>query len=150
VSAEIRPAVAADLPDIDRIVGDAYRRYIDRIGRPPAPMTYDYAAAIDGDEHVVVLVDDGAVAGVLVTVTHPDHVHVETVAVDPSAQGRGHGRTLLEYAESQARSRGVGQVRLYTNEAMTENLAMYPHLGYVEVDRRVEDGYKRVYFVKDL
>jgi hypothetical protein len=33
---------------------------------------------------------------------------------------------------------------------MTENLAFYPRLGYREVGRVVEDGFRRVYFAKRL
>jgi hypothetical protein len=33
---------------------------------------------------------------------------------------------------------------------MTENLAFYHRLGYCEEDKRLEDGYHRVYFVKVL
>jgi len=31
------------------------------------------------------------------------------------------------------------------NEAMTENLSMYAHLGFVETHRAVEKGFHRVY-----
>ena len=41
-------------------------------------------------------------------------------------------------------------VTLYTNEAMVENLQLYPRLGYVETGRGVEEGYRRVYFEKRL
>jgi hypothetical protein len=41
-------------------------------------------------------------------------------------------------------------VTLYTNEAMVENLRLYRRLGFVETDRRVEDGYRRVFFRKSL
>ena len=37
-----------------------------------------------------------------------------------------------------------------TNEKMTENLTLYPRLGYCEVARRTEDGFNRVYFQKTL
>jgi hypothetical protein len=33
---------------------------------------------------------------------------------------------------------------------MTENLSIYPRLGYVEVARRSEDGFNRVFFEKQL
>jgi hypothetical protein len=33
---------------------------------------------------------------------------------------------------------------------MVENLQLYPRLGFVETERRVEDGYRRVYFRKTL
>ncbi|MDT5161895.1 MAG: hypothetical protein QOC90_2205, partial [Mycobacterium sp.] len=35
----IRRATTADLTDIQRLIADAYTKYIERIGRPPAPMT---------------------------------------------------------------------------------------------------------------
>jgi GNAT superfamily N-acetyltransferase len=38
-------------------------------------------------------------------------------------QGRGIGARLLDLAEDHARSLHLGEVRLYTNEAMTENLS---------------------------
>ena len=75
---------------------------------------------------------------------------IENVAVHPNAQGTGLGRQLMEYAEAEARRSGLGCLRLYTNEVMTENLAMYEHLGYHEVDRRTEDGYRRVFMEKHL
>ena len=42
----IRPADAADLPAVERIVRAAYTMYIARIGKPPGPMLDDYAALI--------------------------------------------------------------------------------------------------------
>jgi hypothetical protein len=33
---------------------------------------------------------------------------------------------------------------------MTDNLGLYPRLGYEEFDRRREDGFDRVYFSKAL
>jgi hypothetical protein len=33
---------------------------------------------------------------------------------------------------------------------MTENQAIYAHLGYREVERRSEDGYRRIYMEKVL
>lgn len=45
---------------------------------------------------------------------------------------------------------GIGKLQLYTNEVMTENVAIYTHLGYREIDRRTEDGYHRVFMEKTL
>jgi hypothetical protein len=42
----IRPATAADVPVIGQIVEQAYRPYIPRIGKPPAPMLYDDAEQV--------------------------------------------------------------------------------------------------------
>jgi len=140
--------VSADVADIEQIVAAAYRPYIARIGRPPAPMTADYAALVAAGAADVLL--DDTPAGVLVTVAEPDHLLIENVAVAPWAQGRGHGRRLLDYAEQRARSHGLTELRLYTNALMTENLALYPRLGYRETGRHTDNGFDRVYFTKAL
>ena len=130
------------------IVERAYTVYVERIGRRPAPMDDDYDAKVHSGE--VFVADDGAVVGLIVLVEQPDHLLVENVAVDPVRQGAGIGRALLAYAEEHALARGLGELRLYTNEAMTENLSFYPRLGYREVGRHVEDGFRRVYYSKRL
>jgi GNAT superfamily N-acetyltransferase len=63
-------------------------------------------------------------------------------------QGRGIGGRLLALAEDHTRRHGLHEVRLYTNEAMTENLAYYPRRGYVESHRAEQDGFRRVFFRK--
>jgi ribosomal protein S18 acetylase RimI-like enzyme len=75
---------------------------------------------------------------------------IENVAVDPESQHRGIGRALLAFAEAHAASVGVAELRLYTNEAMHDNLRLYPRLGYVETGRGRGAGFNRVYFRKRL
>jgi len=117
------------------------------MGREPAPMTADYEALIERRE-VWVACEDDSLAGILVLRAGPGSVLLENVAVTPAKQGRGIGQALIAFAEQHARDLGLREVVLYTNELMTENLRLYPRLGYVETDRRVEDGYSRVYFHK--
>ena len=62
----------------------------------------------------------------------------------------GVGRALLSYAETHARRHGLDTLRLYTNAAMAENLALYRRLGYREDDRRGEHGFERVFLSKRL
>ena len=90
------------------------------------------------------------VIGVIVLMSEEDSLLVENVAVSPAAQGNGYGRRLMEFAEQQARSRGLSRLTLYTNEIMTENLVIYSRLGYRETARRTEGGYRRVYMEKRL
>lgn len=42
----ISPASVADADAIKQLVTAAYTKYVDRIGREPAPMTIDYRAAL--------------------------------------------------------------------------------------------------------
>jgi ribosomal protein S18 acetylase RimI-like enzyme len=79
-----------------------------------------------------------------------DSLHVGNVAVHPGSQGTGLGRQLMDYAERRAILLGLTRLSLYTHEIMTENQAIYTHLGYREVGRHTEDGYCRVYMEKPL
>jgi hypothetical protein len=58
--------------------------------------------------------------------------------------------TADRFADDQARRRGHRRISLYTNVAMTENLAYYPRHGYRETHRGEQDGYQRVFFSKEL
>ena len=145
----IRRAATADLTEIRQLIDDAYSKYIERIGRPPAPMNADYAAALE-HSRVWVLESGQAIVGALVTEDRGDHLLLETIAVAPAAQGSGHGRRRLDRAERDAAELGFSEVRLYTNEAMTENLSFYPRHGYHETGRAVQDGFRRVFFSKTV
>lgn len=145
----IRPADADDLPAVERIVADAYRVYIERIGKPPGPMLDDYAAHIRSHAAWVAETDD-QVVGVLVLIGEADHLLLDNIAVDPGHHGRGIGRALMNFADQEAVRRGYREITLYTHEKMTENLAMYPALGWQETGRREQNGYQRVFFRKSL
>jgi hypothetical protein len=56
----------------------------------------------------------------------------------------------MEFAEEEAARLGLAKLSLYTNVAMTENQAIYAHLGYRETRRETEDGYQRVYLEKGI
>ena len=76
---------------------------------------------------------------------------IGNLAVDPSHQGSGVGRALLEHAEQAARRAGFDSLYLYTHERMTENIALYTRIGYVEYDRRpLDHGKHLVYLRKTL
>lgn len=145
----IRAANFADAIAVREIVDAAYRSYIPRIGKPPGPMLDDYAKRI-ADGQVWVLSDAGDVAGILVLEETPDGFLLDNIAVAPGQQGKGHGRALLEFAEAQAVHRGWREIRLYTNALMTENIALYRRIGYVETARVCEKGFDRVYMTKCL
>jgi GNAT superfamily N-acetyltransferase len=142
-----RPATAADLPAIREVVGAAYARYLSRMDRPPAPMLADYGAAVDAGR---LWVTGQPMAGLIELTEDGDALHVGNVAVRPGSQGTGLGRLLMDFAERRAILLGLTRLSLYTNEVMTENQAIYTHLGYREVDRHAEYGYRRVYMEKLL
>lgn len=146
---DIRLATLNDLPDIERIVAQAYGHYVARIGATPGPMLDDYPARIaQGVLHVLRVRD--TVQAVLVLIPEADCLLLDNIAVAPQAQGKGYGRDLMQFAENAARRAGYASIRLYTQEKMTENIAIYRRYGYVETHRAEEIGLKRVFMRKPL
>lgn len=145
----IEKANPEDQAAVQAIVMAAYAHYIDRNGLTPGPMKDDYGALI-ATGHVNVLRDETGVAGVLVLIPEEDCLLLDNVAVSPTAQGKGYGRILLDYAESIARAMGFARIRLYTQVIMTENQAIYAKRGYIETHRAVEKGLHRVFMEKVL
>ena len=143
----LRCATADDLPAIRAVINAAYARYLTRMDKPPAPMLRDYGPSVEAG---TTWVTGSPVAAVLTLYPREDHLYVENIAVDPSAQGRGLGRALMEFAEQEAARRRLRRMALVTHETMTENQAIYARLGYIEIDRRTEDGYRRIYMEKPL
>lgn len=94
-------------------------------------MGADYEEVV-ADGNVWVLTTDQRVAGLMVLSAKGDHIFVSNVAVANAYQGRGFGKRLLEHAQEQARLSSISELRLYTNERMSENLAIYAKLGREE------------------
>jgi ribosomal protein S18 acetylase RimI-like enzyme len=145
----LRPATKRDVPRLAELVQAAYGHYVERIGGPPRPMTDDYADVL-GTSQVTVAERGGRIVGLIVLRVEDEGFLVDNVAVDPAAQGSGVGRALLEYAEGAARRAGFESIYLYTHERMTENLALYSRIGYVEYHRRQHGGARLVYLRKKL
>jgi ribosomal protein S18 acetylase RimI-like enzyme len=143
----LRPATEADVPRLTALVHAAYGHYVERIGGPPGPMTEDYADVVRRYQ-VTVAECDGEIAGLVVTGVDDEGFVIANVAVDPSHQGGGVGRALLQHAEQAARHAGFDSVYLYTHERMTENIALYTRIGYVEYDRRPVDETTRLVFLR--
>jgi ribosomal protein S18 acetylase RimI-like enzyme len=146
----IRSAAAADRAAIEAVVAEAYSIYIERIGKPPGPMLDDYATLIAAGAVNVLEEPAGTIAGIIVLLPKPDHLLLDNIAVSRERQGRGLGRRLIAFAETEARRLGYRELRLYTHETMTENVALYTRLGFVETGRGRDAGYDRVFMTKRL
>ena len=131
------------------LVDAAYGHYVERIGMLPGPMTNDYADVIR-NRQVTVAERQGAIVGIIVLTVTDEGFLVDNVAVHPSHRGTGLGRALLQFAEAEAQRAGFDAIYLYTHEKMTENLALYARIGYVEYDRRSQGAFSRVYLRKHL
>jgi len=146
----VHRAIQPDAPSVAACVDAAHSPYVERIGRPPAPMLVDYVKAISEGQVWIAEGEDHECRGVLVLIPKPTYLLIDNVAVHPKHQGEGLGRRLIAFAEVEALRRGFSELRLYTNEKMVESIAIYKHLGWEEIGRGLEDGYKRVFMRKSL
>ena len=155
-SLTIEPAQPHDAPRITSLVASAYEKYIPRIGKPPAPMTADYSALTQTGQVFVLRHPTNDSANTLlgsITLsgdTASQTMNINNVVVDPASQVQGYGKLLLDFAEGKAREEGCTELRLFTNVKMYENLGLYARVGYVEVERKCEDGFERVFFRKQI
>ena len=143
----IRPAHPGDTETVQILVHEAYEPWIPRLGQVPSPMKDDYARRIAANQ-VWVLEQHGAMVGIVVLDEQPACLFLENVAVRPTEQGKGYGHMLIAFAEQQAARRGLPEVQLCTNVRMTENIALYEHLGFTERSRIVGKGFERVCLAK--
>lgn len=146
---ELRQAVSEDAAAIRALTRAAYAKWVPVIGRKPKPMLADHAAAIR--DHMVELgSQDGRIVGLIELIPATDHLLLENIAIDPTAQGRGIGRRLMQRVEEHAVDMNLPLVRLYTNKAFATNLDFYRRLGYaVEREEPFKEGFT-VYFAKVL
>jgi ribosomal protein S18 acetylase RimI-like enzyme len=128
----IRSAHPRDADAVRALARAAYGRWVVRFGREPSPMRDDYARRI-ADGTVWILDVDEKLTGLIVLTDGPDALMISNIAVTPAAQGKGHGRRLLAFAEEEAKRRGFPEIRLSVNALMTENIALYQHLGFAEI-----------------
>lgn len=143
----MRPGAAGDLGAAVRIVDQAYAPYVARLGKRPGPMLDDDARCLAARQLWVVELQSQAV-GVLVLEDAGDALLIEDVAIYPAVQGSGLGTLCLGFAAQEAQHRKRAALRLYTNAAMTENIAFSVRHGFVETLRGTHRGFDRVFMAK--
>jgi GNAT superfamily N-acetyltransferase len=140
---KIRPASASDEAFILRLT--------DQLGTFPVP-AWRTAAEIAAADHIILLdalhepapetsllvaeEHQGKPLGYVFSstrkdyFTHERHAHVEVLAVDPSAQGQGVGKALMQAAETWARDRGYRRITLNVFAQNDRARQFYEQLGY--------------------
>lgn len=89
-------------------------------------------------------------SGLIWVIEKETYLEVESVAILPAYQKRGFGRKLMSYAEELALQKGCPSIRLYTNAALLELVTFYESLGYIEEKRETDQGFNRVFLIKEL
>ncbi len=82
--------------------------------------------------------------------TDKGYGEIKRLWVSPAARGLGLARRLMEAAEGAARDLGIGLLRLDTNSALPEAVALYRNTGWTEIERFNDDPYPDHFFEKRL
>src|SRR3546814_3167486 len=99
----------------------------------------DWSSDVCSSDLVSVIEYHGTVQGFLVLIPEIDALLLDNVAVSTNVRGSEIGRVLLEFAERSAIEAGYRQIRLYINEAMTENFELYRRIGYTRSEEHTSE-----------
>lgn len=138
----VRLALPAELPDVRRLVTEAYAEFEPYLTAPNwTTMTSNIAKVVEpgaGGELLVALIGE-RLAG---TVTYlapgprdyrrvpPDWAVIRVLGVDPALRGHGVARALTEYCLGRAREDGAPAVGLHTAEMMAAARRLYENVGF--------------------
>jgi ribosomal protein S18 acetylase RimI-like enzyme len=126
----IRKATLGDSAALQECMESAYSAYQHRMnGGSLPPLETDYASEI-AEYPTWVAELEGSVVGGLIMTFEEGVASVSNIAVRPQSQGLGLGRSLLEFAQNQAKHRDCTVMRLATHVLLTENVSLYKHLGW--------------------
>ena len=78
------------------------------------------------------------------------YAEIKRMWIDPAQRGCGLARRLMERAEMVARELGITLLRLDTNSALTDAIAIYRRWGWQEIPRFNDDPYAEVFFEKKV
>lgn len=94
-----------------------------------------YAALVDGVLAGVACIntDEAPEYGAVAWNTHPPALVIHRMAVDPQMQRRGVGRALFEFAEEEARRRGLTAMRIDTYSLNGRMQALIRSRGFIQV-----------------
>lgn len=141
---QIREAKPADSAGLKSCMESSYATYLDRMdGERLPPMDVDYLFEITNYPTWVVTSEENIVGGLIMTFEN-NEASISNIAVDTKFQGQGIGGALMRFAELKAREKNFSELQLATHILLSENIALYKHLGWVETGR----DNTRVFFKK--
>lgn len=142
----IRKAIHEDAIGLQKCMEFAYAPYQDRMnGKRLPPIDIDYSLEIR-DYPTWVVEKNEKIIGGLIMMFENDYASLANISVHPEFQGEGIGNALMEFAQTIAKEKNYSTIRLATHILLTENVSLYLHLGWREIQR--DDT--RVYMQKDL
>jgi GNAT superfamily N-acetyltransferase len=129
-SIRTRLAIQQDVPAIIQLVNAAFlvEDFLEGTRTDEQRMT---AMMLKG-EFLIAEDESGRLVASVYTECSGEHAYLGMLAVDPSRQGTGLGRSIAEAAEEHCRARGCRHMRITVLSLRSQLLPFYRKLGYAE------------------
>lgn len=92
--------------------------------------------------------ENGRLSGCIFLRPEADCLYIGKLAVLPSAQGKGIGRSLLDIAEETARDLRLPALRLETRIELVDNHSTFAAWGFARTAEKSHPGFTRVTFIE--
>lgn len=145
----IRPAELQDMGSVMDCIKKSFEPYISILRQIPNALNADLKKIIDSQNLFVATIDDKIVGTIEIIINH-ESINLEKLSVLPYFRGKGIGKKLISYAEFLAKENRIKKIKLFTNERLIDNIRYFKKNGFSETDKKVENGFKRVYFEKNI
>lgn len=98
----------------------------------------EFESALSAPQTIFLIAEDadGVVAGYAIALAVADEAEILNLAVHPKFRGKGIGRSLLDSAVDQVKSRGAEQVYLEVRESNDAARKLYSAKGFDVITRR--------------
>lgn len=91
-----------------------------------------YLDSLAGDHHGLALEETNTLLGHVMFMTVLDEAEILNIVIEPSRQGQGLGRKLLEYVLQSLKQKGIHRVFLEVRESNLPARTLYQHCGFTE------------------
>jgi GNAT superfamily N-acetyltransferase len=140
-----------DVAAVTALKQAAYAHNRTLLGVEPLPLLIDYREVLaDPAKETWLARAGGRPTGALVLAIRRGDLLIESIAIDPRAQGGGLGRRLLEATIERARELGRPTVRLYTGSPLAHLIAWYGRHGFVVEQEEVLTDRRITHMKRDL
>ena len=126
-----RAAVPQEASVLARLINDAFKvEAFFKIGDRTSQD--EILQMMDGGEFLVLEDTPGTIAGCVYVSVQGERGYFGMLSIDPSRQGRGLGRQLIDAVEARCRERGCRHIDIHIVNLREELPAFYRRLGYAD------------------
>lgn len=151
----IRKATPEDAEVIRKIIGEAFRKYMEHAGIEGTMEALEETADdikkdIETKEVFIALADDIPVGTMRIQLFPDSTALISRFGVKLDYHNIGIGRALMSLADEHLKARGIKKVRLYTASKYKELVRFYYSRGFYIDSTTTDRGYVRALMVKEL